>query len=690
MPRNFDRYRMIDGRTRLGAAYFNAIWTDIDLRLAELEQIEITWEDAVRQVSEFGLVRINQVLAGPIQEINTEMGKLRTALAGLPYAVTSAELATALQQQDQARAQLASTINAAIAEINTDLAQLGGPQLPLVPTGVDAGTYGGAAAIPVLQIGPDGRVVHAENIAIEVQSSVVVSVPQISAPAVAGAGYPHTITASAQSLLAAPTAIASFEFVLSDGSVVNRPAASGSATCTFTVTAAVGSTITMKARAIDTLGNRSAPAQTTSSVVSAGVQQPAITAPASGATTNLTPSVTSNAFTPVGLSDTHEMSDWEIRNAPNGGGALVASSSSSTANKTTWTVPAGNLADGVTYYARVRHKGTNLGWSNWSADRSFVARVPSIAKPSIVGPADGTTGVARKPTVTSSAFSVIAGTDTHAATEWELVETLGGTNYLQGSTTAATSVTVSINLKFETAYSVRVRHKGTNLGYSEWSDYVSFTTLADPYPDSLIGTAMLGGYLAGKRTYGADQYAIIVAPKSTEVSRQYFSSGTDNSNTTATGWVDGLANSNAINDSSHPAAQYCRSLTTGGYNDWYLPARAELSFVFTKFKPSTTLNFEQSPYRNTTYFTSGNGVDGGGNGQENTFNVNPYTTTDPAQTTVTAFRSGGAQAFSTGTYIASNSHTTSNCWGQQFSDGKQVSVSKTTSSTVRAIRRVPV
>jgi trehalose/maltose hydrolase-like predicted phosphorylase len=31
---------------------------------------------------------------------------------------------------------------------------------------------------------------------------------------------------------------------------------------------------------------------------------------------------------------------------------------------------------------------------------------------------------------------------------------------------------------------------------------------------------------------------------------------------------------------AHPAAYYCKTLTTGGYNTWYLPAKAELNTLY--------------------------------------------------------------------------------------------------------------
>jgi hypothetical protein len=64
MPSRFDKYRVKDGLTRMGEAFFNPVFQDIDLRLSGLEALRISWDDAVRAVSAYGLVRLNEVL-GP-------------------------------------------------------------------------------------------------------------------------------------------------------------------------------------------------------------------------------------------------------------------------------------------------------------------------------------------------------------------------------------------------------------------------------------------------------------------------------------------------------------------------------------------------------------------------------------------------------------------------------------------------
>jgi hypothetical protein len=96
------------------------------------------------------------------------------------------------------------------------------------------------------------------------------------------------------------------------------------------------------------------------------------------------------------------------------------------------------------------------------------------------------------------------------------------------------------------------------------------------------GQSFGGGYYVGDITYSnGNSYALILAPKSTAVVRRW--------KTTATGpeafmgswsgitlenivFYDGFANTQAMNSATYPAAQYVRSLSTGGFTDWYLPS----------------------------------------------------------------------------------------------------------------------
>lgn len=141
-------------------------------------------------------------------------------------------------------------------------------------------------------------------------------------------------------------------------------------------------------------------------------------------------------------------------------------------------------------------------------------------------------------------------------------------------------------------------------------------------PPEFIGQAWAGGFYAGDISYTADgvrTHRLVVAP---------FASGrTDGlvyktSNTATTGTdseFDGWANSNNMNNASHPAAQFCRGLDINGYDDWYLPALAELEICYFNLKPaSTTTEPNTTTQGINVYAVPARGSN--------------YTTTNPAQT----------------------------------------------------------
>lgn len=110
---------------------------------------------------------------------------------------------------------------------------------------------------------------------------------------------------------------------------------------------------------------------------STGVPQPyviapSVTSPADAATDiTETPTITSSAFSVAnGGSDTHATSDWQIA-SDSGFNTIVVQSADDATNKTSWTVPGGNLEVDTTYYVRVRHTGTTYGDSAWSSTISF-------------------------------------------------------------------------------------------------------------------------------------------------------------------------------------------------------------------------------------------------------------------------------------------------------------------------------
>jgi hypothetical protein len=201
--------------------------------------------------------------------------------------------------------------------------------------------------------------------------------------------------------------------------------------------------------------------------------------------------------------------------------------------------------------------------------------------------------------------------------------------------------------------------------------------------DPEIGSAYEGGFYAGKIRYQGIIWYLIVAPRATGAS------GTDYTLTTMYAWktattttagtrsdINGQGNTAAMETATianHPAGQFCRNLSIGGFTDWYLPARLELDAAYKTLKPTTTAN-------NTS------------------FGINPYlippqttnhTAGDPAQTTVTAFQSTGAEPFVADFHWSSTELSSTTASRLDFVSGTQGSSTKTSSTPrVRAFRRV--
>lgn len=171
-----------------------------------------------------------------------------------------------------------------------------------------------------------------------------------------------------------------------------------------------------------------------------------------------------------------------------------------------------------------------------------------------------------------------------------------------------------------------------------------FAAGGEPLP--AIGGAYGGGYYAGNIIYGGKTYAIVIADKASE--------------TTGLSWGpagvaaglsvnDGYANSESMNSASYPAVQYCRAYAGGGKADWYMPARDELTLLWTNLAPGTT--------------------------------------------SAVAFKTGGAQAITASAFGVWSSTQDNNfsAFYRRFSDGIPDSADKTqTVRYARPIRRVEI
>lgn len=206
-----------------------------------------------------------------------------------------------------------------------------------------------------------------------------------------------------------------------------------------------------------------------------------------------------------------------------------------------------------------------------------------------------------------------------------------------------------------------------------------------------IGTPFGGGYLAALLPAPEGQlYALIVAPKAE--GQKALAWKNDWTATPGTLSVnDGFANSEAMNNAEHPAAQFCRSLTIGGFDDWYLPSRDELEVIYRNLKPTADENYVYANRAKLWGVKPGdyNGVDESGNGH-NASSVpagDAYTEEAPTQTTVDAFQAGAPEAFDDRWYWSSTEFGSVYAWYQYFGDGYQDSDYKNFVARCRAVRK---
>ena len=192
-----------------------------------------------------------------------------------------------------------------------------------------------------------------------------------------------------------------------------------------------------------------------------------------------------------------------------------------------------------------------------------------------------------------------------------------------------------------------------------------------------IGSAYEGGFFAGQIstvTPNVASFNLVVGPVAS--AQSFLKWKLVNTTTAGTSSdIDGPANSTAMNDVTHPAAQFCEGLTIGGFSDWYMPATNELEVCYFNLKPTTQLN------------NTGSGI----NPNAVPARASNYTTGTPAQTTAAAFiTSTGAEAFANDVYWSSTQVSAIYARRQIFGNGVIYGDNKIVDCKVRAIRRVAV
>jgi len=430
----------------------------------------------------------------------------------------------------------------------------------------------------------------------------------------------------------------------------------------------------------------------TAFLIAVGAQSvvtPSIVYPTAGQTSvELTPTLQGSAFAtaPAGQ-DIHQSSQWQVATDA-AFTDIKFNSGTDTVNKTSIQVPTGSLSISTQYYVRVRYTGAIIGTSAWSNSNTFTTTNKYVITPT-VSVTNGPDQVDETPTLSTSAFAVFGGTDTHASTDWQIVKVSDSSIVWQstGNTTNKLSIVVPANVLLEnTSYKARARHSGATLGSSAWGEY-SFITRAQFFtftPDN-IGKSFGGGYYGGTIKVLGQNYAVITAPRSQggESGNLSWCTAT-NANPGTTSRNDGVANTNTLlNDTSraYPAAAFCRGLNINGFTDWYLPSKDELELLYRSFKPTTAIN--------TASYSAG-GNSNGDNPSSVPPNTGPYTAYNPSQTTVSAFKyPSGAESFTLNSYWTSTQQQAENAYSIYFNDGELTSITISYSGAVaRAVRRV--
>lgn len=116
-------------------------------------------------------------------------------------------------------------------------------------------------------------------------------------------------------------------------------------------------------------------------------------------------------------------------------------------------------------------------------------------------------------------------------------------------------------------------------------------------PELTPGTPFEGGYFYTYLQFPDGVYAMIIAPKSSEISRVFSTGGSINFGSRSE--LDGAANTAYLTGSSYPAVVHCKGFYGGGFSDWYLGAKYEMLPLYRYLKPSTdnsSTSYGENPY----------------------------------------------------------------------------------------------
>jgi predicted CxxxxCH...CXXCH cytochrome family protein len=246
---------------------------------------------------------------------------------------------------------------------------------------------------------------------------------------------------------------------------------------TVTTALTANTTYYWRVRYQDNKGEWSPYSSDTSFVITnAAPSQPINATPAAGDTNiSILPTLTASVFTDSNAGDTHQASQWLIST---GSGAAfdagIVYNSGTAAGSTSHTITSSLTLFSTVHYWKVRYQDSRGDWSSYSNETSFttISNVPPN-QPVNSKPANGATGVERKPVLTASAF--VDPGDTHQASQWQ-IKNASVNVYDSGTVAGSTSHTVTTALAGSTLYYWKVRYQDSNGVWSNYSTETTFTT----------------------------------------------------------------------------------------------------------------------------------------------------------------------------------------------------------------------